>query len=108
MISYKQGDVVYRGCGKQQAVHAVEDPTVAGKEVPEVLHVQDALEGRLEQVAALGENRDAGADDRCLGWGKVEELVGDQPDDEHRRQQAAQAALDGLIRAHAREEWMPA
>src|SRR5215210_4720382 len=99
MISYKQGDVVYRGGGKQQAINAVEDPAVSREEVAEVLHVQDALQGGLEEVAALGEDRDACPDDRSLGQAEVEELVGDKPDDEHGCEQAAHATLDGLVRA---------
>ena len=33
-ISYEQGDVVYRGGRKEQAVYAVEDAPVAGRKVP--------------------------------------------------------------------------
>src|SRR5215210_1301031 len=104
MISYKQGDVVYRGGGKQQAIHSVEDPAVSREEVAEVLHVQDTLEGGLEEVAALGEERDAGPDDRSLGRVEVEELVSDKPDDEHGCEQSAHATLDRFVRAEARVE----
>src|SRR5829696_2750852 len=108
MISYKQGDVVYRGGGKQQAVYAIQDPTVAWEEVPEVLDVEDALQRGLEEVPALGEDGDPCSDDGRFGEGEVQELVGDEPDDEHRAQEAAQAALDCLVRAQAREEQVPA
>src|SRR5215218_4518433 len=108
MISYKQGNVVYRGRGKQQAVYAVQDSPVAGEEVPEVLDVEDALERGLEEVPALGEDGDPCPDDGRFGESEVQKLVGDEPDDDHRAQEASQAALDCLVRAQAREEQVPA
>ena len=104
MISYKQGYVVYRGGGKQQAVYTIQDPSVAREEVPEVLDVEDSLEHGLEEIPALGEDGDPRPDDGRFGKGEVEELVGDDPDDEHRTQQTADAALYRLVRAKARKE----
>src|SRR5215211_3502602 len=101
MISYKQGDVVYRGSGKQQAVYAIQDPPVAREEVPEILDVEDALQRGLEEVPALGEDGDPCPDDGRFGEGEVQECVGDDPDDEHRAQKAAKTALDCLVRAQA-------
>jgi hypothetical protein len=103
-ISYKQGDVVYRGGGEEQAVYAVEDAPVTGEEMTEILDVEDALEHRLEEIPALGKDRDACPDDGRFSEGEVQDLVRDEPDDEDRQEQAAQATLDGLVRAEAREE----
>src|SRR5215204_1876954 len=83
IISYEQGDIVYRRGRKQQAVDPVEDASVAGEEVPEVLHVEDTLQGRFEEVPALARDGDTGADDQGFCDGKVEELVRKRPDDEH-------------------------
>src|SRR5215216_4899868 len=103
-ISYEQGDIVYRRGRKQQAVHPVEDATVAWEKVPEVLHVEDTLEGRFEEVPALAEDGDPGANDQGFGDGEVEELVSERADDERGEEEASHAALDGLVRAKAREE----
>src|SRR5919202_4849198 len=107
MISYKQGDVVYRGGGKKQAVHAIEDSPVAREEVSQVLHVEDALERRLEEVSALGEDRDPGPDDGRFHEREIQNLVGDRSHDHDGEQQAAEATLDGLVGAQAREEQAP-
>src|SRR5215212_116572 len=107
-ISYEQRDIVYRRGRKQQAIDAVENAPVAGEEGPEVLHVEDALEGGFEEVPALARHRDAGAEDQGFGDGKVEELVGDRADDEHGDEEAAHTALDRLVRAQARDQGVTA
>src|SRR5215211_3352130 len=99
MISYKQGDVVYRGSGKEQAVYTVEDAPVPREEMAEVLDVEDTLERRFEEVSGLGEDRDPGSDDDRFCDGEVEELERDEPDDDHRREEAAKASFSGLVRA---------
>src|SRR5215211_6301514 len=103
-ISYEQGDIVYRRGRKQQAIDPVEEAPVAGEEGPEVLHVEDTLEGGFEEVPALTRDGDTGADDQGFCDRKVEELVGDRADDEHGDEEAAHAALDGLVRAQARDQ----
>src|SRR5215210_4207780 len=107
-FSYELGDVVYRGCREQEAVHAVQDAPVAGEEVPKVLHVEDALQGGFEQVAALARDRDCGADDQGFHKGKVQQKVGNRGDDYQGQEEAPDSALHGFFRAQAREEEVPA
>src|SRR5215211_7617721 len=103
-ISYEQGDIVYRRGREEQAVHPVEDASVAREEVPEVLHVEDTLERRFEEVPALARDGDTGTHDEGLDEGKVEELESDGGDDQNRQEEAADATLDGLVRAQGREQ----
>src|SRR5215210_3738025 len=102
-ISYEQRDVVYRGHREEQAVDPVEQAAVAREEAAQVLHVQDALEHRLEQVPALARQGDADRDRERLRHRVVEEGGGEGPNDEHRHDQAAGDALDSLLRAQGRE-----
>src|SRR5919106_6059136 len=107
-ISYEQGDIVYRWGCEEQAVHPVEDASVAWEEVAEVLHVEDTLQGRFEEVSALARDRDTGAHYEGLGDRKVEELEANGGDDQDRQEEAANAALHGFVRAQGREQQVTA
>src|SRR5918994_6572610 len=103
-ISYEQGDVVYRRGRKEQAVYAVKHPPVAWEEGAEILHVEYALQGRFEEVPALAGDRDNCPDYQGFRGGVVEEEVSDGADYQHGQEEATGAALDGLLRAQAREQ----
>src|SRR5918993_4243754 len=107
-ISYEQGDIVYRRGREEQAVHPVEDASVAWEEITEVLHIEDTLQRRFEEVTALARDRDTGAHDEGLGDGKVELLESDGGDDQDRQEETANAALHGFVRAQGREQQVTA
>src|SRR5215204_6429920 len=107
-ISYEQGDIVYRRGREEQAVHPVEDASVAWEEVTEVLHIEDTFQRRFEEVSALARDRDTGAHEEGLGEGKVEELESDRGHDQDRQEEAANAALHGLVRAQGRKQQVTA
>src|SRR5215218_8383527 len=107
-FSYEEGDIVYRRGREEQAVHPVEDASVTWEEVTEVLHIEDTLQGRFEEVPALARDTDTRAHDQGLGEGKVEELESEGCDDQNGHEKSTYAALHGLVRAQGREQQVTA
>src|SRR3546814_2890968 len=73
---------------REQAVHTVEDTTMAGDNVPRILHPETALEPGFQKGSALGDDgEDHAADDQERGVAAKQ--AGRQHADQRRRQNTA-------------------